>query len=268
MTTVLVTGGTGVLGRAVVAALRYRGADVRVLTRKPGDEPGWVRGDLETGEGVAEAVADVDAVAHCASGADWMRPQRDVAQTRNLLAALRTARPHLVYISIVGVDRIRFGYYRAKHACERMIESSGLPWTVLRATQFHELVLTAGMFLTKGPVALSIRGIRDQPVDVGEVAQRMAGLVLAPPAGRAPDVGGPQVEDFSDLIRQYLTVTRRRKPVLSLPLFGRAAADFRAGHHLLGPQGERGQVSFADFLRSRVQEDGSVAAPYDLRRRP
>jgi uncharacterized protein YbjT (DUF2867 family) len=266
MATVLVTGGTGVLGRQVVARLRERGADVRVLSRRPGDEPGRVMGNLETGEGLAEAVAGVDAIAHCASGADWIRPHRDVAQTQKLLASVGDARPHLVYISIVGVDRIRFGYYRAKHTCERMIESSGLPWTVLRATQFHELVLTAAMLLSKGPVALSLRGVRDQPVDVGEVARRMADLVLAPPAGRAADFGGPKVEDFTDLFRQYLAATGRRKPVLPLPLFGRAVADFRAGYHLVGAHGERGQVSFADFLRSRVAGDGSIAAPYDLRR--
>lgn len=266
--TVLVTGGTGVLGREVVARLRDRGVSVRALTRRPATQPDLVQGDLETGEGLAEAVVGVDAIVHCASGADWSRPQRDLAQTRHLLAAVGNARPHLVYISIVGVDRVRFGYYRAKYAGERMIESSGLPWTVLRATQFHELVLTAAMQLSKGPVALSIRGVRDQPVDVGEVAQRMADLVLAGPAGRATDLGGPKVEEFTDLIRQYLAATGRRKRVLRLPLFGRAAADFRAGHHLLGPHGERGQRSFADFLRSRVGEDGSVAAPYELRRRP
>jgi len=139
MTTVLVTGGAGVLGRPVVARLRERGADVRVLSRRAGGEPGRVQGDLETGTGLVEAVAGVDVIVHCASAGDWLRPQRDVVQTRNLLAAVGPARPHIVYVSIVGVDRIRFGYYRAKLECERMIAASGLPWTVLRATQFHEL---------------------------------------------------------------------------------------------------------------------------------
>lgn len=267
MTTVLVTGGTGVLGREVAARLRDRGADVRVLSRRAEGGPGHVQGDLETGAGLAEAVAGVDVIVHCASGADWGRPQRDLAQLRNLLAVVGDARPHLVYISIVGVDRVRFGYYRAKLAGERMIESSGLPWTVLRATQFHELVLMLAMLLSKGPVALSFRGIADQPVDVGEVADRLADLALSRPAGRVADFGGPQVEDVTDLIRQYLTATNRRKPVLRLPLFGRAAADYRAGHHLLGPGADQGKRTFADFLRSRVGADRSIAAPYDLRRR-
>jgi uncharacterized protein YbjT (DUF2867 family) len=213
-------------------------------------------------------VADVDVIAHCASGASWTRPERDLVQTRNLLAAAGHTRPHLVYISIVGVDRIRFGYFRAKHACERLIESSGLPWTVLRTTQFHDLVLMFLILLGKGPVAVTPRGILGQPVDVGEVADRMADLVLGPPAGRVPDLGGPAVEEVTDLMRQYLAATGRHKPVVGLTLFGRAAADYRAGHQLVGDRGERGQRTFADFLRGRVGPDGAVTAPYELRQRP
>src|SRR5262245_7600903 len=101
---VLVTGGTGVLGREVAPRLRERGAEVRVLTRKPDAGPGFVQGDLETGSGVAAAVAGMDAIAHCASAGDWRHPHRDLRQTRNLLAAANPSRPHVVYISIVGVD--------------------------------------------------------------------------------------------------------------------------------------------------------------------
>src|SRR5688572_27988790 len=152
---VLVTGGTGVLGREVVARLRDRGVDeVRALSRRPGE--GRSRGDLEVPNdpGVAAAVAGVDAIVHCATGTDWRQPLRDVRQTSNLLAAIGDARPHLIYISIVGVDRVRLGYYRAKHLNERLIATSGPPWTVLRATQFHELLLMFSILLTKGPVGL------------------------------------------------------------------------------------------------------------------
>jgi uncharacterized protein YbjT (DUF2867 family) len=267
---VLVTGGTGVLGREVVARLRDR-VDVRVLSRRSG--PGRVQGDLESGAGLAEAVADIDAIAHCASSASWTRPERDLVQTRNLVAAVGDRRPHLVYVSIVGVDRIRFGYYQAKYACERLVESSGLPWTVLRATQFHELVLMFAMLLAKGPVAVVPRGMRGQPVDAGEVADRVADLVTGPPAGRVPDFGGPRVEEGIDLMRAYLAATGRHKPVLRIPLFGRAAADYRAGHHLVGDRGEASEPTtarrtFADFLRDRVGPDGAVSAPYQLRKRP
>jgi uncharacterized protein YbjT (DUF2867 family) len=263
---VLVTGGTGVLGREVTRRLRDRGAEVRVLTRRP--DAGQARGDLETGAGLAEAVAGVDAIVHCASAGDWRRPQRDVAQTRNLIEAVTGSggRPHLVYVSIVGVDRMRFGLYRAKFACEKLIASSGLPWTVLRATQFHDLILMLAMVLARSPLVLAPRGMRSQPVEVGEAADRLVELALGGPAGRVADLGGPRVEAIDEMIRAYLAATGRRRPVLRVPLFGAAAADFRAGLHLLGPDGVRGQRAFADYLRERVAPNGTVAAPYVLRR--
>src|SRR5690242_6406738 len=110
---VLVTGGTGVLGRELVHRLQER-TEVRVLSRRPSQGPGFVQGDLETGDGLAAAVEDVDVIAHCASAADYRRPQRDVTQLRQLLNATSGARPHLVFVSIVGVDRVRFGFFQAK----------------------------------------------------------------------------------------------------------------------------------------------------------
>jgi uncharacterized protein YbjT (DUF2867 family) len=262
---VLVTGGTGVAGRALVARLRDGGSgDVRVLSRRAQPAPGVVRGDLETGAGLAEALAGVDVIAHCASAADYRRPERDVVQTRRLIEAAGAARPHVVYLSIVGVDRVRFGYYRAKLACERVIEGSGLPWTTLRTTQFHDLALLFVMLLTRGPVALVPRGFRGQPVDVGEVADRMAALVLGEPAGRVQDLGGPRVEDAEEMTRAYLAAVGRRRPVVRVPLPRWVAADFRAGGHLLSDDGVRGTITFSEYLRSRIGPDGTVASPYPL----
>ena len=148
---VLVTGGTGVLGRELVRLLDDR-AEVKVLSRRPTDRPGYFRGDLDTGEGLAAAIDGVDVVAHCATAADYRRPRRDVDGTRRLLEAAGGQQPHVVYISIVGIDRIPLGYYRAKLATEDLIRGSGVPWTVFRTTQFHDLVLMFVMLLTKGAV--------------------------------------------------------------------------------------------------------------------
>lgn len=247
---VLVTGGTGVLGRELVRRLRDR-ADVRVLTRRPPSGPGFVQGDLETGEGVAAAVAGVDVIAHCASAADYRRPQRDVTQTRQLLDAVRGARPHLVYVSIVGVDRIRFGLFQAKLDAERLVEDSGVPWTILRATEFHDLMLTFVTTLAKGPVAMVARNSLFQPVDAGEVAERMAQLVTAPAAGRVRELGGPRVESMTELMRAYLAAVGRRRPIVGFPLWGKLGAAFGVGDHLL-TDGDRGTVTFADYLHARV----------------
>jgi uncharacterized protein YbjT (DUF2867 family) len=142
---ILVTGASGTLGRAVVGRLLDAGHQVRALSRQPrppGRSSGarWVTGELVSGEGLAGAAAGVAAVLHCAS--DPRRPRRvDLGGTANLVrAAPGAGTPHLVYVPIVGVDRVPYRYYQAKLAAEGPIQASGLPWTILRATQFHQLV--------------------------------------------------------------------------------------------------------------------------------
>jgi uncharacterized protein YbjT (DUF2867 family) len=257
---VLVTGGTGVLGRELVSRLAAR-AEIRVLSRRPPRGSEFVQGDLETAEGLAAALDGVDAIAHCASAADYWRPKRDVAQTRRLLDALAGARPHIVYISIVGVDRLGWGFFRAKLATERLIEDSGLPWTILRATEFHDLMLMFLIKLSKARVAVIARGSRFQPVDVRDVAERMAELVLNAPAARARDLGGPRIESMEDLMRAYLTAVRRSRPLIRVPLPGRLGAGFGVGDHLVA-DGDRGTRTFEDYLRSRTAADGGIQHPY------
>jgi uncharacterized protein YbjT (DUF2867 family) len=266
MSSVLVTGGRGVLGSVLVARLGGR-ADVRVLSRRTPDDPAVVRGDLETGEGIVAALDGVDVIAHCATAADYRRPRRDVEQTRRLLLAAGDRRPHIVYISIVGIDEIPFRYYKAKLECEELIKDSGLPWTIFRATQFHELALLFLHLMTKLPLVIVPRGMKGQPVDVDEVAARMAGLVLGEPAGHAPDMGGPRIEDAAEMVRTYLDMTKRRRPVVQAPLPGKVMAGFRAGHHMVtGVDGTHGERTFTEYLRDKVRPDGSIDTPYKLRR--
>ena len=181
---VLVTGGTGTLGRALVHTLLDAGRPVRVLSRRDPspaapDAVEWVVGDLLTGDGLREALDGVAAVVHCAS--DPRKPDRDLDAAVQLLLAARAAEvPHLVYISIVGVDRVPFAYYKAKRRVEEIVEDGGVPWTIQRATQFHDFVATLLDVLSRGPVAIAPAGMDDQPVDVREVA-RAAGR-----AGRTP----------------------------------------------------------------------------------
>ncbi|MEV7281458.1 NAD(P)H-binding protein [Streptomyces sp. NPDC093111] len=245
MTTILVTGGTGTLGRLVTERLRADGHDVRVLSRHA--QPYAV--DLRAGgPALARALAGVDTVVHCASSPKG----GDEEAARQLIEAARAAGVrHLLYISIVGVDRVPFGYYRSKLAVERLVEESGLGWTVLRATQFHDLVLRVLEGAAKLPVMLLPAGVSDQPVEVAEVAARLAALAPAGPAGRVPDLGGPEVRTLPDLARAYLRVSGRRRRVLEVPLAGRAYRGFRAGGHLV-PEGADGRVTFEEFLAKRA----------------
>lgn len=251
--TVLVTGGTGTLGREVVRQLGAAGHAVRVLSRRPQERAAagveWAVGDLTTGAGVAEAVSGVDVIVHCAS--DGRAPAGDLAGARTLLDAARAAgSPHLVYISIVGVDRVPFRYYRVKLEVERLIEDSGLPWTVLRATQFHDLVLMLTRLLAKSPVVPVPARTRIQPVDVRDVAARLVQLASGPPAGRVPDLGGPEVRSVADLVRATIRALGLRRFVVPVPvpLPGKAAAGYRRGGHL-APEHADGRGTYAEFLR-------------------
>ncbi|MCZ0990230.1 SDR family oxidoreductase [Streptomyces diastatochromogenes] len=244
MTTILVTGGTGTLGRLVTERLRADGHEVRVLSRHT--QPYAV--DLRAGGlGLDAALDGVETVVHCASSP---RGGDEQAADHLIAAARRAGVGHLVYISIVGVDRVPFGYYRSKLAVERRIEESGLGWTVLRATQFHDLVVTLLQGLAKPPVVLVPAGVSDQPVEVAEVADRLAELARAAPAGRVPDMGGPEVRTFDSLARAYLRATGRRRPVANLPLFGKTYRAFRAGGHLT-PEQAVGKGTFEEYLARR-----------------
>ncbi|TVZ91963.1 SDR family oxidoreductase [Streptomyces sp. BK340] len=244
MTTILVTGGTGTLGRLVTERLRADGHEVRVLSRHTRPYAVDLR---EGGPGLDEALDGVETVVHCASSP---RGGDEQAADHLIAAARRAGVGHLVYISIVGVDRVPFGYYRSKLAVERRIEESGLGWTVLRATQFHDLVVTVVRGLAKSPVVLLPAGVSDQPVEVAEVADRLAESALAAPAGRVPDMGGPEVRTFDSLARACLRATGRRRPVLSVPLFGKTYRAFRSGGHL-APEQAVGKGTFEEYLARR-----------------
>jgi uncharacterized protein YbjT (DUF2867 family) len=250
---VLVTGGTGVLGRRVVDRLRGAGREVRVLSRS--DRPGAIRGDLLTGEGLERAVLGVGTVVHCASSALRKTRQVDVEGTGRLLeAAKRSGVEHFVFISIVGVDRNpHFPYYRAKLDAERVVEASSVPWTILRATQFHEFVLRFVLLLGRLPVVPAPRDVLIQPIDAGEVADRLVELALSTPAGRAPDVGGPEVRTFADLARAYFEATGRRRRVAEVTLPGEMMRAWRAGAHIC-PDNRYGRIGWEEFLRGTIRK--------------
>jgi uncharacterized protein YbjT (DUF2867 family) len=223
--TVLVTGGTGGLGRPTVAALRAAGHDVRVLSRHAGD--GRVVADLATGAGLADALTGVDTVLHLATSRS-----KDLGQTSNLLGAARDAAvAHLVYISIVGVDRIPFPYYVDKFACERLIEQSGIPFTILRATQFHDFVANFIRPLRRAPFLIALN-VPDQPIAVEEVAGRLVELVAAKPAGRVADIGGPEQKTVRDLVGIWQIAHGTEKPVRMLRIPGKTIRAFQQGNHM------------------------------------
>lgn len=242
---ILVTGGTGTLGRAVVRRLVADGATVRVLSRgrraAVSGSAQHTTGDLRTGTGLDEALAGISTVVHCADPLGHL-----------VGAARRAGVHHVVYISIVGIDKIPMSMYRRKLDEERRLAASGIGWTVQRTTQFHDLVAMALRWAARPPLFMPVpAGVRLQPVDVRDVAARLVVLAQGEPVGMAPDLGGPQVLPIEDLARIHLWVHSERRRILPISVPGRIAAALRDGRNLAANHAD-GTIGFEQYLRELV----------------
>ncbi|MEV4712670.1 NAD(P)H-binding protein [Micromonospora sp. NPDC049374] len=248
---VLVTGGTGTLGGHVLPRLRAAGHTVRVLSRKIHrnvDGIEYVAGDLLRDEGIEPALHGVHTLLHLAGG-----PKGDDRATATLMrAAARAGVRHVVHISVIGAGRVPIGYFEAKRGAERAVSESGVPWTTLRAAQFHDLVFTVVQKLAALPIVPDPRVIRFQPVDSREVADRLVALVQGPPSGLVPELAGPQVYTLADLVRSYLAARRRNRPFLPVPVPGAAGRAYRNGDNLSFDGVTVGTRTWEDFLAERL----------------
>jgi uncharacterized protein YbjT (DUF2867 family) len=251
---VLVTGATGALGRNLVKQLLESSHRVRILSRRPGTGDDWVQGDLATGAGLEAAVTGIDAIVHAASAT--VQPQKlrdtDVLGTRRLLAMAREAGvKHAIYVSIVGIDDVAYPYYKYKLAAEAVMRENIVPWSILRATQFHtfmEFVLGA---LSKLPrLAIVPFGWQFQPVDTNDVAARLVGVLTAEPAGMLPDFGGPEVRDFKGIAESWLMARRLNKRLVNLSLPFKASRQVAQGS-LTCPDHKDGTITFEQYLDRR-----------------
>ena len=261
---ILVTGGTGTLGGHVVPLLRAAGREVRVLSRHgrrpvnetadaPLDGVEYVTGDLLKDEGVEAAVDGVEIVLHLAGG-----PKGDDEATRNLVRAASNAGVrHLVYISVIGADKLPLGYFRSKLGAEQAVAESGLPWTTLRAAQFHDLVLTTVRTMAKLPVVPVPGGMRFQPVDAREVAARLVELALGAPSGLVPDLTGPTVYGMADLTRGYLRAHGKHRVLMPVRMPGKAGRAYRAADNLTLDCAAVGERTWEDFLAERTGADAA-----------
>ena len=253
-TAILVTGGTGTLGRKLVRKLLAAGRDVRVLSRndRPGidssapklpDWPDWYVGDLRTGAGLAKALEGVGIVAHLASV-----PGAQVeAAAQLLIAATRAAKPHIVYPSMIGADRIEDSAYRDRRAIERLLADSELPWTVVRVSHLHEHLDAALRRSTRKPWVLVPAETSYQPIAANDVAERLVDLCTPMQAHQLPDVAGPEIIDVEDLTAFWLTAMGKKRKLIAIRKPGKLYAGYREGYHL-APDRTLGQQTFAEYM--------------------
>ncbi|MCX4233727.1 SDR family oxidoreductase [Streptomyces ortus] len=251
---VAVAGGTGLVGGYVVRELTAAGHEPVVLARSRGV-------DLVTGAGLDAALAGAEAVVDV-SNLETTRARTAIAffdsAGRHLLdAGARAGVLHHVVLSIVGLERVGLGYYQGKLRQEELVTKGGtggnrdgagaVPWTVLRATQFHEFPLQV-LGQVPGPFAVVPR-MRTQPVAAREVARHLVELVLGSPRGRAPELAGPRVEELVDMARRVLRVRGRRRLLLPVKMPGGAGTAMVEGGNLpTGSAGPRGRQTFDEWL--------------------
>lgn len=244
---IAVAGGTGSVGAHVVETARERGHEVVVLTRGNGV-------DLVSGVGLDTSLDGVDTVIDVAS-ITTLRAEEAVAffsaVTRNLRDAEASAGVgHHVALSIVGIDGATEGYYVGKQAQERLVEASTVPWTILRATQFHEFAPQMFANAKLGPLHLAPK-MRTQPIAAREVAERLVELAEVGPSGRVTDLAGPREESLSDMVKAYARAKGYRGWIPAIALPGETGRRQRDGSALPGAGAQLGRETFAEWLAAQ-----------------
>ena len=269
---VLVTGGTGHLGRDVVALLKQDGHDVRVLARRPGGDADieWVRGDLATGEGIGAAVHGVDTVLHAATNSpaarrgffklgDFFRSPSDVDVhgTSALLAAgEEMGVERFVHVSIVGLSHLRrVPYSRRKLEAEALVRDSGLTWSIVRATGFYWLLARmCESMLGQRPLALPARA-QMAPVAPEDFAEFVVECASDGQTGECVDFAGPQTLSMIELMEQFLDARGLERRVRRAPLPRQMQRALTAGS--TSDNARRGTTTWAQWLRRTGGSSGA-----------
>lgn len=268
MAHILVTGGNGGLGREVVARLNPDHHTVRIMSR--GTRPSnldprieWAQADLRTGSGVAEAIHGAEVVYHLATGRSPKDVQSvDVEGTRRLLELSRKEDvKNFIYTSIIGAEHFPgFFYYKAKVEAERLIESSGVPYTILRAAQLHSLIDRVLKTANRLPFILLPTTMQMQAVDTGEFGAQLAPLAHEPALRRVPEFAGPEVLLSGEMARIWLNLRGIQKPIINVPLPGKTMNAFRRGLNT-APQQNVGKITWAEWVALEYHLAPTQTAP-------
>ncbi len=264
MTRILVAGGTGSLGTAIVQVLKTTDLQVRVQSHRaapalPDSDVEWVLADVTSGEGLADALNGVDTIVNCL-GSYQKAYEVDVLGVKRLAEMAKAAGvSHFFHISIAGIDHVDYEFYRHKQAAEAHVINSGVPYSIQRVTQFHTFMfylMSQSVQIT--PYLLpTVHDALFQPIDTRDVAAYTLPFILDRPAGRLADVGGPEILRIDEIARDFLAVRG-----VDAPLFMDAPQGFfpesalpalRRGLHTV-PKHRYGQITWSAYIRSAMLE--------------
>lgn len=249
---ILVTGSTGQLGSALLKQLKGLDYQVKITSRrKPeGVDFTWIYSDLLSGEGLEEAVKDVDVIIHAATSPIKNAKNIEVAGFEKLLSKLHHIKL-FIYPSIVGIEEIPFKYYRLKYKAEELLKNSSVPYTIARATQFHSFV--ENLLLSKPFFKRYIipGRVKFQSVDVNEFARHLIDLVNKSPQGKLDDFCGPEIMTLREMAELKIKVNKETNDVLSIPFSGKLYNSLIERKNT-NPMQKKGMITYEEYLRNKL----------------
>lgn len=255
MKKILITGASGTLGKELCRVMAANKTPFTAISRKRIDIglPGiWMKADLNTGEGLEDLPGTFDTIIHLASNAADKHSKSDPELTDAILKfSGKSGVSHFIYMSIVGIDKIPYQYYRQKLYSENLVFSGNLPFTILRATQFHQLLDYFLGILIKYPVALLPKKFKFQPIDPFRIAVKLFELYQQhEPVNGIINIGGPEVLNLSQMYKDWLIYKKRKAIVLNLPLPGKTAKAFIKGYNTCKEK-DMQSITWKEFLKSK-----------------
>ncbi|MGQ4666554.1 SDR family oxidoreductase [Metabacillus halosaccharovorans] len=250
---ILVTGSTGKLGSALLNQLESSGYQIKLTSRRKPERIGngeWVYSDLLSGEGLEEAVKDVDVIIHAATSPVKHSKIVEVSGFKEFLGKMQHIK-YMIYPSIVGIGEIPFTYYKQKLEAEELLKNSSIAHTIVRSTQFHHFI--ENIFLSKPIFNRYIvpGNFKFQSVDVNEFAKHLIGLVEKGPQGRVEDFAGPEILTLKEMAKQKIKLNHEPNKVFSIALPGKLSKSFSDGKNT-NPLRKLGRISFEEYLRDKV----------------
>lgn len=226
---ILITGGTGLLGKKVCSLLLKRGIQYTVATHKKPVEKNMVYLDLASMEGIDSSLLNKQIILHLDS--DKKHPRNDVNGTRELLQEIvkHNYKPHLIYISVVSTDRLPKTYLKQKFKVEEEIKKFGISYSILRATQFHEYIDQILKQLLKYSFPILRKKVLVQPTDITVVAERLVNMCFEGPSNAIENIGRREVLTLKEMVDFWLAAKNKRKTVMDMPLCGKTGRSLKGG---------------------------------------